>query len=252
MTVSLILWYYLWVAPKVLQVILLGGMVRRGLHRQFPMFFLYTGLQVVQTGVLLAISWSHFGFGGEYFRAYSATRAVSAALRFGIIHELFSHFFRRYPLLIGTGRSVLRGATIALLLVAVGGAAFAPGNSSNFLFNVTYTLDRVATILQSGLLISLFVFSRYFVLSWRNQAFGIALGLGILASVELPMSVARLYGLVSSTVFDFVIMGTYHCCVLIWIFYLALPERRPRQTLNPPPEHNLDVWNRELERLLQR
>jgi len=252
MTVSHILWYYLWLAPKVLQVILLCGMVRRGLHRQFPMFFVYTALQVVQSGVLLVISRSHFGFGEEYFRAYSAATAVSAAVRFGIIHELFSHFFRQYPALVGPGRLLLRGATIALLLVAVGVAVSAPGNSADFLLNVTYALDRIASILQSGLLISLFVFSRYFVLSWRNQVFGIALGLGIFASIELAMSAMRLYGLVSGTVFDFVIMGTYHCCVLIWMFYLALPERVTPHTLNPLPEHNLDIWNRELQRLLQR
>jgi len=252
MTVPLILWYYLWIAPKVLQVLLLGGMVRRGLHRQFPMFFVYTAFQVAESGVLLLVSRSHFGFGEEYFRAYAATKAVSVALKFGVIHELFSHFFQRYPVLAGTGRSLLRGARIALLLIAVGVAALAPGNGANLLSNATYNLDRAASILQAGLLISLFMFSRYFVLSWRNQAFGIALGLGTFASVELAMSAVRLYGLVSGTVFDFVIMASYHCCVLIWIFYLAIPERRAHGALSPLPEHNLEIWNRELQRLLQR
>lgn len=251
MAVSHIFWYYLWLAPKLLQVMLLWGMVRRGLHRQFPMFFVYTALQVAQSGILLG--WSrYFGFGDEYFRAYSVAMALSAAMRFAVIHELFSHFFRQYPALVGPGRLLLRGGTIALLLVAAGVAISAPGNRAEFLVNVTYALDRIASILQSGLLISLFVFSRYFVLSWRNQVFGIALGLGILASVELAMSAARLYGLVGGTVFDFVTMGTYHCCVLVWIFYLAAPERQVRYALNSLPEHNLDLWNQELQRLLQR
>jgi hypothetical protein len=252
MTPLRMLWYYLWVAPHVLQGIILLAMVRRGLQRQFPMFLLYTGFEIWQFGVLWTVSFSLLGFGGRYFHLYSVGLVVSAAIRFAVIRELFGHLFDRYPTLTGPGRSLLRGTTVALLLVALAVAASAPGNSANFLLKVTYDLDRVASILQAGLLISLFVFSRYFVLSWRNQAFGIALGLGILSSVELAMSALRLYGLVSGTIFDFVIMGSYHCCVLIWIFYLAVPERQVRHSAKPLPEHNLDVWNRELQRLLQR
>jgi hypothetical protein len=252
MTALRMLWYYLWIAPHVLQGIILFAMVRRGLIRQFPMFLLYTGFEIWQFAVLWMVSMSALQFGGGYFQLYSVGLGLSAAIRFAVIRELFGHLFDRYPALTGPGRSLLRGATVVFLLVALALAASAPGTIANFLSHVTYNLDRVASILQAGLLISLFVFSRYFVLSWRNPAFGIALGLGVLASVELAMSAVRLYGLVSSTVFDFVIMGSYHCCVLIWIFYLAVPERQAHRAAKPLPENNLDIWNRELQRLLQR
>ncbi len=246
------IWYYLWVVPHLLQGIILFAMVRRGLHRQFPMFSLYISFEIWQFGVLWTASLSRLHFDGGYFHLYSVGLVLSAAIRFAVIHELFGQLLARYPTLSGPGRLLLRGTTVALLLVAVGVAVSAPGNRTDFLMNVTYALDRIASILQSGLLISLFVFSRYFVLSWRNQVFGIALGLGVLSSIELAMSAMRLYGVVSGTVFDFVIMGTYHCCVLIWIFYHVVPERQTRHTLNPLPEHNLDIWNQELQRLLQR
>jgi len=246
-----IFWYYLWIAPHVLQGIILFAMVRRRLYRQFPMFLLYIGFEAWQFGVLWTTSLSHLHFGGGYFHVYSVGLVLSAAIRFAVIGELFGQLLARYPALTGPGRSLLRGATAVLLLVALGLAASAPGNSADFLLNVTYALDRVASILQSGLLISIFVFSSYFALSWRSQAFGIALGLGILSSVELAMSAVRLYGVISGTVFDFVVMGTYHCCVVIWILYLARPEPVRSQTLHPLPEHNLDIWNQELQRLLQ-
>jgi hypothetical protein len=246
-----ILWYYLWIAPHVLQGVILFLLVRRGLHRQFPMFSLYIGFEIWQCGVLWTTSLSSLHFGRAYFHLYSVGLVLSAAIRFAVIRELFGQLLAPYPALTGPGRSLLRGATVVLLLVALAVAVSAPGNRAEFLLNVTYAFDRVASILQSGLLISLFVFSRYFALSWRNQAFGIALGLGILSSVELAMSAVRLYGIVSGTVFDFVVMGTYHCCVIIWIFYLVLPERVRPQVLYPLPEHNLDIWNQELQRLLQ-
>jgi hypothetical protein len=252
MTPLRMLWYYLWVAPHLLQGIVAYAMFRRGLQRQFPIFLLYTGFEMLQLAVLLAISLSPLHFGEGYFHVYSVGLALSTAIRFAVIRELFGHLFERYPVITGSGRLLLRGATVVLLLLALALAVSAPGNSMEFLKHVTYALDRVVSILQAGLLVSLFLFSRYFALSWRSQAFGISLGLGILASVELAMSALRLYGLVSGTVFDFVIMASYHLCVLIWILYLALPERQARFTLNPLPEHNLDIWNRELERLLQR
>ena len=64
-------------------------------------------------------------------------------------------------------------------------------------------------------------------------------------------------------ILDFINMGTYHVSVLIWFYYLLLPQKAVTKptipsrgpSAGPPevrlPENNLDVWNRELERLVQ-
>jgi hypothetical protein len=252
MTALRLLWYCLWVSPHFLQGIILFSMVRRGLQRQFPMFFLYTGFEILQFVALFTISQSPVQFGGGYVRVYSVGLALSTAIRFAVIHELFSHFFRRYPALDGAGRLLLRGATIVLLLVAVGLAVSAPGNGADFLLNATYALDRTVSVLQCGLLISLFLFSRYFVLSWRSHAFGIALGLGIFASMELATSAIWLHlGAFGNPAVNLLTMATYTCCVVIWMFYLMAPERAPRYPSKTLPEYDLEIWNQELRRLLQ-
>jgi hypothetical protein len=46
-------------------------------------------------------------------------------------------------------------------------------------------------------------------------------------------------------------MVTYHACVLIWFYYLLTPEKRTVHAQPSLPENNLEIWNRELERLLQ-
>ena len=252
MTPLRLLWYCLWVSPHILQGILLFAFIRGRLRRSFPMFFLYTAFEIVQFIVLFAISQSHLHFGGSYVRAYSVGLALSTAIRFGVIHELFSHFFRRYPAIDGAGRLLLRGATMVLLVFAVGLAVSAPTSSGNFLLNGTYVLDRTASILQCGLLISLFVFSRYFALSWRSHAFGIALGLGVFASVELATSAIWLrLGVFGNPVVNLITMATYYCCVLIWVLYLMAPEWEPRAAVKKLPEYDLEIWNRELQRLTQ-
>jgi hypothetical protein len=50
---------------------------------------------------------------------------------------------------------------------------------------------------------------------------------------------------------DFLNMATYHVCVLIWFYYLLVPEKSVTTSAVSLPEHDLAIWNRELERLLQ-
>ena len=53
------------------------------------------------------------------------------------------------------------------------------------------------------------------------------------------------------TLFDFLNMATYHLSVLIWLYYVLVPQKAGTKSEVPLPENNLAVWNRELERLLQ-
>lgn len=247
-----LLWYYLWIAPYVLQGVLVLVMVRRKFYRQFPVFFAYTVFEVCQFAVLFAMDHSAAVSAEEYVRAYGWALAVSTALRFGIILEIFAHLSRNYPALNRLGRPLLRWLTVSLLATALGLAVYTVGNDANHpWWFAMYVLDRTASFLQCGLLLSLFMFSGYLGLSWRNYVFGIALGLGIFASVELAASAIRSQpGFAYNGFLDFFTMGIYHGCVLIWMFYLLVPERTPYRVA-ALPAHDLDSWNQELQRLLQ-
>ncbi|HEV8047118.1 MAG TPA: hypothetical protein VGP35_05285 [Terriglobales bacterium] len=249
----LVSYYYLWVGPHLLLASILVAMFLRRLHRQFPMFFLYAAFEMLQCGVLLGISLSPIGFDPPYTTVYSIGLAISTVIRFAVISELYRHFFRRYPALNGPGRYLFCGSIVVLLVIAAIVGVSAPSTSSNFLFNATYALDRAVSVLQCGLLISLFAFSRYFALSWRSHAFGIALGLGIFASVELATSCVWLHlGYFGDRAVNLFTMATYHLCVLIWMFYLIRRERVMSYVLTPLPKNDLEIWNNELQRLVQR
>jgi hypothetical protein len=260
MSASVMLFYYLWIVPHVLEGIILFAMIRRGLHRQFPMFFLYISFEIAQCFCLFGVSQYVSYFGPVYFQVYAVGLAISTAIRFAVIYELFCHFFRRYPGISGAGKLLFRGASLVLLLVALGLAASAPGktptpgvNEATYitLRTTTFAADRAVSVLQGGLLISLFLFSRYFVLSWRSPAFGIALGMGTFAIAEFATTALRLYVDISNKVYDRAAMGLYHLCVLIWILYVVRAEPELRFELKSLPKYDLEIWNRELERLLQ-
>ena len=269
------LWYYLWIAPHLLLVMVLAVMIFRGLHRQFPIFFLYTISEIIQF-VLLLFTVFHYRyadrFGGEYTIFYSSGLMLSTMLRFGVIYEILSQLLHSYPGLQNAGNLMLRSVALALLVLAVVGAIYIRGETPlslltqlekalrnperhafDLLTSARETVNQIVSVLQSGLLVFIFLFSRYFTLSWRSPVFGIALGVGILASVEQILSAIRLgTHTPGNLVLSMVSMGTYHLCVLIWLFYFMASERPPKYNSTDLPKNDLETWNQELQKLTRK
>jgi hypothetical protein len=108
-------------------------------------------------------------------------------------------------------------------------------------------------MIECGLILFLFVFTACFKLTWDRATLGIGLGRGISASVHLgSWAVMANGGLAHSRyLLDFLNLATYHLCVLIWFYYFLVPQKSAATSAVSLPENNLDIWNRELERLLQ-
>lgn len=243
-------WYYLWIAPHALLIAVVVLMVRRRLFREFPAFLVYSIFEVLQFCLLFALLHLPSVSGGQYYDVFLFGVAISAALRFGVIHEIFENVFRNYSAIDQLRKVLFRWATVVLLLVAVGTATFAPGENSRLIAAI-YAIGRAVSIVQCGLIFFLFLFTRYFGLTWRNYVFGVALGLGIFASVDLATSAIKtqLGPNPAAEVLTMVSMATYHCSVLIWLVYLLAPARE-RSRVNELPSNDLQQWNNELQRLL--
>jgi hypothetical protein len=107
-------------------------------------------------------------------------------------------------------------------------------------------------MVQSGLLLSLLLFSRFLGMSWRRPAFGITLGLGVLTSLDLAYSALRaeFSSGVGAEFLNLLITGVYLVCVSIWMRYLVAPEPEP---VSPTavPHDEVEIWNRELQQFLK-
>lgn len=212
------------------------------------MDFLYTAFEVLLFVFLFQAADSKSLKAESYYRPFLFGSAISTTLRFGIIYEIFKYLFKRYRSLRETAGRIFRWSAALLFLLAVGVASgtfsTAPPRE------VLYVIDRTVGIMQCGLVISMFLFSRFFALSWRSVPFGIALGFGVLESMSLASGALRTH--IGSLYFwDFFVMGNYHLCVLIWLFYVLLPEEKP--SLPPSfnlPEHALETWEQELHKVL--
>ncbi len=247
------LWHYLWIAPYALQIAIAVVMIRRRLLHEFPVFFTYTAFQVVQGVTLFTLDHSASVSATHYWEVYWVSLVVNAGLRFALIYEISSHVFRNYPGLDKLVEVLYRWAAVLLILVAVAVSAHARIDDRYWFLTGAHVANQGVDVVQAGLVMFLFLFSAYFKLSWRSDVYGIALGLGIFSSIDLATSAIRasIGPQPGNYVFDFITMATYHCCVVLWLIYLLLPESS-RHVVKDLPADNLQQWNSELERLLLR
>jgi hypothetical protein len=252
MTVPHWLFLYLWIAPHTLQAVLAVMMIHRMLVRQFPAFFTYTVFEVAQFLVLFTLARMASVSGSHWGVVWLTGSAISIALRFAVVHEIFSNVFHSYPALQEFGGVLFRWATAVLMIVAVTMVAYTSGDEMNRFTVAVLIVSRAVSIVQCGLLVLLVLLARFLSFPWTSYAFGIALGLGFFASVELGLSALQAqYGLfVASNILPTVSMATYHCCVLFWMVTLLRPERRLSR-VSSTPTHELEHWNAALHRLLQ-
>jgi hypothetical protein len=244
--------FYLWVAPHVLLAAVAVLLWKRRLQTNFPVFVLYVWYEIAEFILLFSISLTDLTLGGGYSKVFLGTLAISAVLRFGVIQEIFNNVFRGHGPVEALAAVSLRWITGVLLTAAVLCAIFVSGQTSDNLIADLAWLGRGIAIIQCGLILFLFVFSRLYGLSMQSYVFGISLGFGILSSVELANWAMRTGELSVSTAraLNLLTTGGYHIAVLIWLGYLIAPARA---IVQPRELHvgELHHWNTELERFLQ-
>jgi hypothetical protein len=244
--------FYLWIAPHVFLVIVAVILLNRRMHRTFPAFVLYIWYEIAEFAVLFAISVIGINMGDWYLRVFLVTLAMSTALRFGVLQEIFDNVFREHGPVDALARVALRWTTGFLLVAALVCAIFASGQTSNGLIAGAAWIGRAVAIVQCGLVIFLLLFTRMLGLSLPNYVFGIALGFGILSSVELANSALRTGELTQhmARALNLLPTGGYHVAVLVWLGYLIAPAREILRPHDVPVVGDVDQWNRELERFL--
>jgi hypothetical protein len=248
-----ILWHYLWVAPNALLLVLAMVLWQRRLHQQYLAFFLFAILGAFAQLILYAADVIPSVSADTFWHALWSGLLIEAVLKFVLIGELFYRIFGPYPSLAKLGKILIRGVGASLVLVAALVAAFSPVSNSHRIIWGPHLLEQTIYMIESGLLLFLFLFSAYFRLRTERTALGICLGLAISSCTHLATwaIAANNSSRAFSVRLDFLNMATYHACVLIWFYYLLVPPKFATKSAVSIPEHNLEIWNRELERFLQ-
>ena len=212
--------FALWVAPIFFQACLALTMWRRKLHRELPLFFVYLVLHVMRTIVFLMMdikSWA-------YFYAFYAAELVDVVLELSIIYNLFQELVASYQPVRKIGRFLFwLAAGVTFVLACVNASSGV--HEHTVIMMVSMGMERGVRMIESGLLLFIFLFAVILRLSWRNYVFGIAIGFSLLLTGQLVLYTARLqFGAVNHATLDLLNAVAYNVAVIVWLAYAFQPR----------------------------
>ena len=237
-----------WVASLCLQAMLAVVLLVKRMWLKFPVFMIYA----VANFVLGVACYFTFQLASPfaYFVIYWITEVMSLFLGLAVVFEVFTHLFKPYPGLRKLATLVFQCAVVFLLILGVIVIYKQPVGEHYRIGAALLSMEQAARILETGLLLFLFLFASAFGLHWRQYVFGIALGLGILVSVELVAVTMRLqFGFAANNIFNIVRTVSFSSSLFIWIAYILAPELAS-QPSEMPKRAQLEQWNRAVMELI--
>ena len=211
--------YVLWFATPIIQAGVLLAMFRRGLHREYPFFFNYTILQVVSVPVLAFLMYESYTV---YYYAYWVNMGLSVLISFAVLQEIFKDAFKPYENLRDLSLILFRWCALVAMLVAVMWA-INTGRGADINGTVTDMMmlaERSVRLMQCGLVFFLILFSSYLGLPHRSLLFGISLGFGFFAALNMLVATAVSHQhVLSSAALSRVNAVAYLIAVCIWLGY---------------------------------
>lgn len=228
-----VLYYGLWIAHPVLQMGIAAIMLQRGLHRKFKFFFGYILVQLVTFAVVFPAYWHN---SSALFYLYWGCDALSVAFGFAVIHEVFVDVFRSFHTLRDLGTVLFKWAALVMLLVA--GVVSVSTNSSEIApwMQSIITSQRCVRFIQVGMVLFLLFFAHYVGVSRRQHSFGIALGFGSFAMIELVLICSWVGNHLGGAWMSILNMAAYNSSLLVWFGYVAMksPARDASMSLLQP------------------
>jgi hypothetical protein len=222
-----IIYYALWILHPVLQTTIAVFMFRRGLIRTFKFFFAYVLTQLLTFSVVFpAYVWHSYS---ALFYLYWSCNALSVTCGFLVIHEVFVDVFRAFHTLRDLGSVLFKWAGLVMLLVAA--VVSVSTNSSQIApwMQAIITSQRCVRMVQVGMVMFLLFFAHYVGVSRRQHSFGIALGFGSFAVIELILISSWIGNHLGGPRLSIVNMTAYNCSLFLWLGYVAF--KRPARDL---------------------
>jgi len=221
----------LWISQPILQAIVAIVMFRRRLHKDFPAFFAFTIAQIV----IFAVEFPIYRLGSHavYFDVFWVSSAVNLAFQFKIIHEVFLDAFRPYHALQDLGTALFKWAALIMILVSVVLISISP-SWNDPLVKTIIVAHRCVRVIQCGIVLFLLAFCQHVGFSWRRLGFGVAVGFGLYAGIELVTNALISGGHISSDAVNIANLSVFNACVLVWLGYAAMNRRENRMPILVP------------------
>lgn len=238
--------YAIWVIAILLHMAIAFVMFRRRLLRVYPCFFLYTAYHALHS--ILGLLLYHMSQ-KAYFWFYWSGEAVDAFLTFLVLREIFKVTFAPYPVLRKFGLAIFNWVALGLCLFAAISAVASPDIEADAIMAVIFVMDRSIQLVELGLVLFLFAFCNIFGMTWRNYAFGIAVGMAVIASIGTLVFTLRAWIGQSGNPW-FVLISPLGFTIGNAIFAYYFASRKSEVPLSIVPRTDLLIaWNQALSRV---
>jgi len=224
----------------VVMCVVMLVMVRRKLRSVYPMFFGYIAINAL--AVVICLAAYRFGY-SQYFYIYWTTSTILMLIGFTVQYEVFVDILKPFSAVIDLGKMLFFWAAGFLFLAGILTALVTGGSNSGKIVVAVNLIDRCVHMMQCGLLLLLVVFEKRLSLSWRSPGMSVALGLGIVAAMDLAVSYAEgrfpaSYGALEMS------NGIVFTAVLcFWAYRLSVKECAPTTAASSPSKLIIQRWN---------
>jgi hypothetical protein len=228
------------------------ALVRSGCARKYPALSAYFAIRGVMCFFLEGLVWNGMPANGSarylayYFGYYLNYLVISIAIFF-VIQEVFKKVMEPVPGLRRLGLTAFRWVSVVSLVVSVGTitlSADTPHVGLFYLCKLGPSLMRCVTIMELCLVAFLGLTIHALGRSYRSRLFGIAMGFGLQASMDLVSSalIVRFHGAASPV--NIVLQFAITLVLLVWTAYFLLPEpASERSMIVLPPASVMARWN---------
>ena len=223
-----------WLALPLAKAAVVVLMLRRRLHRAYPLFFSFLAYSGLTSVLLFAVG--HLASYRTYFYSYWTTEAVGTLIALGVIYELFTNMFRLHRGLQDFGSILFRWAGVISVLMAFIVIAGTAGADPHRVINFVLAMERAVGVTECGLLLLILLMSTHLGITYKHLTFGIAFGLGLDAAVQLLLITQRSHAVFGDHALNVFRMVTYYFVLGVWAAYAAMPQAaatEPNMLLRP-------------------
>lgn len=239
----------LWIAEPIACLAALGLLLRTRQLRRYATFTAFLSVHVLSFAILFPLMnfYKVLSLNGRtaymlYSYAYWFFYIAECVIIFFVIQSLFKMAMEPLRGLRWMGGLAFRWAAFISILVAVASAIAPHVGDLRFLGTAVSVFQRSESILILCLLAFLCIAAKPLGLSHRSRIFGVSLGFGVMATMDLVQSAWLVNSAHFFSVFNLIKGVADAAGMLIWVVYFALPEPK-RKLITLPIKSPLLVWN---------
>ncbi len=181
-----------------------------------------------------------------YFYGYWISYVAAAVAIFFVVQEVFRQVLEPVPGLRRLGLLAFRWISIISAVIALGAIglpASVAATNGDRIGPIALQMVRYVSVMEICLLAFLALSIHAFGRSFRSRLFGIGLGFGMQAALELVASALQAGSGLHSAM-NLVLQITTTVALLTWFAYFVLPEpQEERSIIVLPPQSALARWN---------